>query len=46
MFYAISASKYPEVVTLNVGERVTIQHEMPVEGEAARLLDGYSITIG
>ena len=46
VFYAISASKYPEVVTLNVGERVTIQHEMPVEGEAARLLDGYSITIG
>ena len=46
VFYAISASKYPEVVTLNVGERVTIQHEILAEGEAARLLDGYSIIIG
>ena len=46
VFYAISASEYPEVVTLNLGERVTIEHEMPAEGEAHRLLDGYSIKIG
>lgn len=46
VFYAISASQYPEVVTLNLGERVTIEHEMPAEGEPARLLDGYSIVIG
>lgn len=45
VFYSISASDYPEVVTLNTGERVTIEHQMPVEGEEYRLLDGYSITI-
>ena len=46
VFYAISASDYPEVVTLDVGERVTIEHEVPADGEDARLLDGYSIIIG
>lgn len=45
IFYSISASQYPEVVTLNPGERVTIEHQVPAEGEAYRLLDGYSITI-
>ena len=45
VFYSISASKHPEVVTLNVGERVTIEHELPASGEAYRLLDGYSIVI-
>ncbi len=46
VFYSISASKYPEVVTMNIGEHVTIEHEMSAEGEEVRLLDGYSITIG
>ena len=45
VFYSVSAADYPEVVTLNVGERVTIDHELPAEGEENRLLDGYSITI-
>lgn len=45
VFYSISAAEYPEVVTLNAGERVTIEHQMPVAGEEYRLLDGYSITI-
>ncbi len=45
VFYVISASKHPEVVTLNAGEYVTIEHEVPAEGEEVRLLDGYSITI-
>ena len=46
VFYSVSASKYPEVVTLNIGERVTIEHEVATEGEGTRLLDGYSISIG
>ena len=46
VYYAISASDFPEVVTLNEGERVTINHEMPVEGNEYRLLDGYTIKIG
>ncbi len=45
VFYAISASQYPEVVTLDPGERVAIEHQIPAEGEGDRLLDGYSITI-
>lgn len=45
VFYSISASAHPEVVTLNPGERVTIEHEIPAEGEEYRLLDGYSIAI-
>ena len=46
VFYTISALKFPEVVTLNVGEQVTIEYELPAEGESVRLLDGYSIIIG
>ena len=45
VFYSISASRYPEVVTLDPGERVTIEHQLPEEGEEQRLLDGYSILI-
>ncbi len=45
VFYAISASAYPETVTLEVGERVTIEHEVVAENEESRLLDGYSIKI-
>lgn len=45
VFYAISAAQYPEVVTLNPGERVTISHQAPAEGEEYRLLDGYSIAM-
>ncbi len=45
VFYAVSAGEYPEVVTLNPGQRVTIEHEILVEGEEVRLLDGYSIQI-
>lgn len=45
VFYAISASQYPEAVTLDPGERVTIEHQVPAEGEGDRLLNGYSITI-
>lgn len=45
MFYAISAAQYPEVVTLNPGQRVRIEHQVPEDGAKPRLLDGYSIEI-
>lgn len=45
VFYAISAADYPEVVTLNTGERVTIEHQLSGNEGKDRLLDGYSITI-
>lgn len=45
VFYSISAASYPEVVALDPGDRVAIEHQIPAEGETARLLDGYSITI-
>lgn len=45
VFYSISAAAYPEVVALDPGDRVVIEHQIPAEGETARLLDGYSITI-
>ncbi len=45
VLYSISAAAYPEVVTLNVGERVTIEHAVAEADGETRLLDGYSITI-
>lgn len=45
VFYSISAAKYPEVVTLNEGERVSIEYQIPAEGTENRLLDGYSIVL-
>lgn len=45
VFYAISAAQYPEVVTLDPGNRVRIEHQIPGDGEELRLLDGYAIEI-
>ena len=45
VFYAISAAQYPEVVTLDPGVRVRIEHQVPGDGEELRLLDGYAIEI-
>ena len=45
VFYAINAADNREVITLNVGDMVTIEHEIPAEGAAPSLLDGYSLTI-
>ena len=45
VFYAISAADNREVVTLNVGDEVTIDHAIPEEGSEASILDGYSLTI-
>ena len=44
-FYAVNAAEHREVVTLNVGDTVTIDHEIPAEGSESSILDGYSITI-
>ena len=45
VFYAVSAAQNREVVTLNVGDTVTIDHAVPGEGETASILDGYSLTV-
>ena len=45
IFYSISASDNRDVVTLNLGDTVTIDHALPA-GEAERsILDGYTLTI-
>ena len=45
VFYAISAADNREVVTLNVGDQVTIDHAIPEEGSESSILDGYTLTI-
>jgi len=45
VFYAISAVQNREVVTVNVGDTVTIDHEVPAEDMTGSILDGYTITI-
>ena len=45
MFYSISAAQNREVVTLNVGDLVTIDHAVAAEGSQSSILDGYSLTI-
>ena len=34
VFYAISAASYPEIVTLDPGDRVKIEHQIAQEGES------------
>ena len=45
IFYSISAAQNREVVTLNVGDRVTIDHAAPQEENSSSILDGYTLTI-
>ena len=45
VFYSISASQDREVVTLNVGDRVTIDHAVAAEGSESSILDGYSLIV-
>ena len=45
IFYSISAAKNREVVTLNVGDRVTVEHAVAAEGSTSSILDGYSLTV-
>ena len=46
VFYSISAVQNREVVTVNVGDTVTIDHEVPGPDGSASILDGYTLTIG
>ena len=43
--YAISAADNRDVITLNVGDFVTIDHAIPEAGEEPSILDGYTLTI-
>ena len=45
IFYSISAAADREVVTLNVGDQVTIDHAVLSEDENAAIVDAYSIRI-
>ena len=45
VFYSISAAQNREVVTLNVGDLVTIDHAVAAEGSQSSILDGYSLAI-
>ena len=45
VFYAISAVQNREVVTVNVGDTVTIEHEVPAEDMTGSILDGYTLTL-
>lgn len=45
VFYSISAVQNREVVTVNVGDTVTIDHEVPAEDMTGSILDGYSLTV-
>ncbi len=45
-FYSISAAQNRNVVTLNPGDQVVIDHAVPpADGESRSILDGYSLTI-
>ena len=44
-YYSLSAAQNPIAVILNVGDRVTIQHTAPVEGEDNAILDSSSVTL-
>ena len=45
LFYSISAAQNRDAVTLNVGDRVTIDHAEAQEGSSSSILDGYTLTI-
>ena len=45
VFYSISAVQNRDVVTVNVGDTVTIDHEVPAEDMTGSILDGYTITV-
>ena len=45
VFYSISAAQNREVVTLNAGDTVAIEHAIAAEGSESSILDGYSLTI-
>ena len=44
VFYALSAAQDRQAVTLNVGDRITLDHALPSE-EETDILDAYALTI-
>ena len=46
VYYSVSAVQNRDVVTLNIGDTVTIEHAVAPEGESVSILDGYTLTIG
>lgn len=44
VFYSVSAVQNEAAVILDVGDSVTIQHEVLSEGQQSDILDGYAIT--
>ena len=44
VFYALSAAQDRQAVTLNVGDRITLDHALPGE-EETDILDAYALTI-
>lgn len=45
VFYSILSTDNEIAVILNAGDRVTIEHAPSVEGAAASILDGYTVTL-
>ena len=45
VFYSISAALNREVVTLNVGDTVTIDHAVGTEGGGTAIFDGYALSV-
>ena len=44
VFYALSAAQDRQAVTLNIGDRITLDHALPGE-EETDILDAYALTI-
>ena len=45
VFYSISAAENRGVITLNVGDTVTIDHAIPTPDSSGSILDAYTLTI-
>ncbi len=45
VFYSISAAQNRNVITLNVGDTVAIDHAIPDENNSSSILDAYTMTI-
>ena len=45
VFYSISAAQNRDVVTLNVGDTITLNHAIPSDENPSSILDAYTLTI-
>lgn len=45
VFYSISAVQNPDVITLNVGDTISLDHAIPTDENQSSILSGYSISI-